>query len=72
MPLAALDLLARIVGPWPAAFRGFDALAVDHSGTGQGFTTIRLAADQKQGVIEREPQAIVAPQVGSLNTPLSR
>ena len=32
--LAALGLLARIITPWPAAFRGFDALTVDHSGAG--------------------------------------
>ncbi len=28
VPLAALDLLARIVAPWSAALGGFDALAV--------------------------------------------
>jgi len=32
--LAALGFLARIMTGRPAAFRGFHALAVDHSGTG--------------------------------------
>ena len=31
---AALDLLARIIAPYSAAFRGLDALAVDHTGAG--------------------------------------
>lgn len=32
MALAALDLLAGIIAPYAAAFGGFDALAVNHSG----------------------------------------
>ena len=32
--LAALHLLASVIALWPAAFGGFDALAVDHPGTG--------------------------------------
>jgi len=32
MALAAFDLLAGIIAPWPAAFSGFDAMAVDHAG----------------------------------------
>ena len=32
MALSALDLFTRIIAPWPATFRGFDALAVDHTG----------------------------------------
>ena len=32
--LATLGFLARIITGRPAAFRGFHALAVDHSGTG--------------------------------------
>lgn len=34
MALAALELLTRVLAPRPAAFRGFDALAIDHSGAG--------------------------------------
>jgi hypothetical protein len=34
MALSALDLLARIKAPRPAAFRGFHALAVDHARAG--------------------------------------
>jgi hypothetical protein len=32
--LAPLDLFAGVVAPNPSAFRGFDRLAVDHTGTG--------------------------------------
>ena len=31
VPLAALDLLALVIAPRPAGFRGLDALAVDHA-----------------------------------------
>ena len=34
--LASLDLLARVIAPYSAPFRGFDALAVDHPGAGAG------------------------------------
>jgi hypothetical protein len=61
--LAAFDLLTGIIAPRPAAFCGFDALAVDHSGAGRSFTPCRFSADQQQRVIEREPQTIVAPQI---------
>ena len=63
VPLAALDLLACIVAPGPAALGGFDALAGDHPGAGRGLASHRFPPDQQQGVIEREPQTIVAPQV---------
>jgi hypothetical protein len=42
--LAALDLLACIIAPRPAAFRGFRALTVDHPGAGRGFATNRLCS----------------------------
>src|SRR3546814_19019841 len=61
--LAPLDFLARIVAPRPAALGGFDTLAVDHSCTGRSFAPCRFPADQKQRMIERKPQTIVAPQV---------
>lgn len=52
MALAPLGLLARIVTPRPAAFCGFDALAVDHPSAGRGFTTGRFAPDQEQGMVQ--------------------
>ena len=41
MVLAALDLLTRIIAPHTAAFRGLDALAVDHTGAGRDLTILR-------------------------------
>ena len=34
MALAAFDLFTRVITPWPAAFRGFDALALNHARRG--------------------------------------
>lgn len=52
LALAPLDLLARIIAARPAAFLGFDALAVDHPGAGRGFATRRFACHQQQGVFQ--------------------
>ena len=49
--LAALGLFARIIAPRSAAFRGFDALAVDYPGAGRGFATGPLTGDQQQSMI---------------------
>ena len=38
VPLAAFDLLARIIAARATCLRGPDALAVDHGGTGAGFS----------------------------------
>ena len=47
MALAALGLRARIIAATPAAFRGFDALAVDDPGAGGRFKARRLAYHQQ-------------------------
>lgn len=61
--LAPLDLLPCVIAPRPAAFRGLHTLAVDHSGAGRSLAADSFPPDQQQGMIEREPQAVVAPQV---------
>lgn len=63
MPLAALDLLARVIAPRPAAFRGFDALAVDHVRTERRLATIRLARTHEQIRVEALPRPVLALQV---------
>ena len=63
MTLPALDLLARIITPWPAALRGFDALAVDHPGRRRGLPSDGFAHRHEQGVIDRRPQPHVPPAV---------
>jgi hypothetical protein len=60
--LASLDLLACVVAARPAAFCSFHALAADHPGAGRCLAARRFASDQQQGVIEREPQAVIAPR----------
>ena len=50
--LAAFDLLARIIATRPSAFRGFDALAVDHSGAWRSVATRCFTSDQQQGMIQ--------------------
>ena len=52
MPLAALDMLARTIVPWLAAFACFDVLVVDYPGAGRGFAPYRLVAGQQQGMVE--------------------
>src|SRR3546814_20496576 len=61
--LAALDLLARVIAARAATFSRFHALAIDHAGTGRSFATSRFTSHQQQGMIEREPQFVIAPQV---------
>jgi hypothetical protein len=61
--LAALDLLARVIPARPAAFSGFDALAVNHSGARRGLAPRRLPAGHQQQMIDRGPKAAVAPGV---------
>ena len=53
--LSALDLLAGIVAPLPAALGGLDALAVDDTGARRGFAPYGFPTDQQQSVIERQP-----------------
>src|SRR3546814_3594140 len=60
--LAALDLLARVIAARAATFSRFHALAIDHAGTGRSFATSRFTSHQQQGMIEREPQFVIAPR----------
>ena len=62
--LPALDLLARTLASQPAALGGFDSLAFDHPCAGRGLVPLRFPPDQQDGVIEQEPQTVVAPKAG--------
>jgi len=61
--LASLDLLACVITPRPAGFRGFYALAIDDASAGRGLAAVRLARGHEQIVVQRLPQAVVAPQI---------
>ena len=63
MALAALDLLARIIAPYSAAFRGLDALAVDHTGAGRGLAVLRNPRILHEAMIDPLPCNIVAPPI---------
>jgi len=63
MPLAAFDLLARIIAAGAAALGGLDALAVNDAGAGRGLATLGLAHGHQQRMVQRLPQPIVTPQV---------
>jgi len=63
--LATLGLLACVVTTMVAAFRRSHALAVDHPGTGRCLATLRLSCHHQQGVVDRQPQPVVAPKVDS-------
>ena len=58
---AAHDLFARIVAPWAAAFGRLDALTIDHRGAWAGLAPFDLARSHHQQVIDRLPQAAIAP-----------
>jgi hypothetical protein len=62
LPLTAFDLLARVIAPRAATFRGFHALAVDQSRAGRSLATDSFPPSQRQGMVEREPQGVVALQ----------
>ena len=61
MALAALDLLARVLAPDAAGFRGFYRLAVDHAGRCTGLAPLKLACRRDQMVIDRRQKTAVAP-----------
>jgi len=61
--LASLDPLPRVIAARPAASRGLHTLAVDRSGAGRSLAAYSFPPNQQQGMIEREPQAVVAPQI---------
>lgn len=60
---AAHDLLTGIVAPWAAALGRLGALTIDHPGTWAGLAPFDLARSHHQQVIDRLPQATVAPGV---------
>ena len=68
MPLATLDLLARVIAARTAAFRRFDAPSIDYSGAGRSLAAVHLARDHQQVMVEASPQAIVAPQSNQRRT----
>ena len=47
MALAPVDLLAGVIAPDTAAFRGFRALAVDHAGARAGLAPLKLPRRHK-------------------------
>gem|GEM_PF-4806596 len=61
VPLAALDLLARIIAARAASLGCFHALAVDDGGTWAGFTTGTLAVEHDHAMVDRLPNASVLP-----------
>lgn len=63
MALPALHFLARIIARWPAAFRRFDRLAVNHAGRRRYGTTFDFAQVHHQHRVDRVEQASVAPCV---------
>ena len=52
MTLPALDLLAGVKAPWPAAFRGFHALTIDHARAGRSLSARCLTGHQQQGMVD--------------------
>ena len=63
MPLPAFDLLACVITTRPATFRGFDRLAVDHTGAGRGFSPLDFAQVHHQHHVDRIEEASIAPGV---------
>ena len=61
--LTAHDLLARVIAPRPAAFRGFDALAVDHAAGRARLASRQLPHVHHQKVVDRREQSQIAPGV---------
>jgi hypothetical protein len=57
MPFPALDLLARVITADTATFRGFDRLAVDHTGAGRSFAPLDLAQVHHQNHVDCIEQA---------------
>ena len=61
MALAALDLLARIIASDAAAFRGFDALAVDHTRRWRSLAPIQFPCVHNKVMVDPCPQTHGSP-----------
>lgn len=60
VPLAAFDLLARVIATWAARFRGLGALAIQHRGRRTGLASDTLALTHDQMVVDRLPRSVIA------------
>src|SRR4051794_19204670 len=63
VPLAAVDLLVRVLAVRPALLGGLDALAVDDPHAGALLAAGTAADSVAQGVVDLGPGAVVAPLV---------
>ena len=63
VPLAALDLLARVKARYSATFRGLHRLAIDHSSTGRGLTSFDFPQVHDQHGVDGCEQTGIAPGV---------
>ena len=61
MTLAALDFLTRIIATNPAAFGGFDTLAVNHTGAWACLAALKFTGTHNQQMVDRLPQTVVTP-----------
>src|SRR3546814_19322707 len=60
---ASLDLLSGIIARNTAAFRGFDALAVDDAGRRTGLAAHRFPGRHDKMMVARSQKTVVAPVV---------
>src|SRR5271169_6959591 len=63
VPLAPLDLLARIITARTATFRGFYRLTVDDTRGRARLPTLVLARHDDERVVDRQPRPITRPRV---------
>src|SRR5580698_7113993 len=63
VPLASLDLLARIITARTATFRGFYRLTVDDTCGRARLPTLVLARHDDERVVDRQPRPITRPRV---------
>ncbi|SNY91746.1 hypothetical protein SAMN04515647_1986 [Cohaesibacter sp. ES.047] len=61
--LAALDLFPHVISGKPAAFRGFDALAINDISRRTGSSPFQFKAPHGQEMIDPGPQASIAPSI---------
>jgi len=63
MALTSVDLLSGIIAPNAAAFRGFDALAIDHARRWTGLPAHGFSCRHNQVMVDRSKNTIVPPIV---------